>query len=132
MTPAIHIAAAVVQRPDGKVLLLKRAPGHTTNPGQWCFVTGYVEEGEDPAAAAARELQEELGLDTRPVRVGTPVTVLADRGELRVHPYLFRVPDFDVRLEHEHVAYAWIDPAEVTGYDTVPQLDDDLRALGLL
>ncbi len=129
---ATHIAAAVVQRPDGKVLLLKRAPGRTTNPNQWCFVTGFVEEGEEPAAAAARELHEELGVNAQPTRTGRVVVVQTGERDLRIHPYLFQVPDFDVRLEREHVAYTWIDPPEVTGYDTVPQLDDDLRALGLL
>jgi 8-oxo-dGTP pyrophosphatase MutT (NUDIX family) len=129
---ATHIAAAVVQRPDGKVLLLKRAPGRTTNPNQWCFVTGYVEEGEEPAATAARELHEELGVDAQPTRAGRVVVVQTGKRDLRIHPYLFQVADFGVRLEREHVAYAWIDPPEVTGYDTVPQLDDDLRALDLL
>jgi hypothetical protein len=85
MTMATHIAAAVVQREDGK-----------------------------------------------PARAGGVVVVGAGGRDLRIHPYLFQVADFDVRLEKEHVAYEWINPPEVTGYDTVPQLDDDLRALGLL
>jgi ADP-ribose pyrophosphatase YjhB (NUDIX family) len=42
------------------VLLIRRAidPGR----GLWCFPGGYVDCGEDPAAAAVRECFEETGL----------------------------------------------------------------------
>ncbi len=128
-----QIGAAVVRRPDGKVLLLKRAPTHTTNPGKWCFVTGYVEEGETPRETATRELREELGIEAIPSREGEIVVVHTDWGRtLHVHPFLYEVGDIPIRLEREHVDYAWIDPEEIYGYDFVQQLDEDLMALGLL
>lgn len=128
-----EIAAAVVQRPDGKVLLLKRASTRSTNPDKWCFVTGYIGETESPREAAERELHEELGIDAVPARPGDVVVVDTPEGEtLRIYPYLFEVDYFDVELEEEHVAYEWIDPEQITEYDIVQQLDDDLRAVGLL
>ncbi len=128
-----RVAAAVVQRTDGKVLLLKRAATHTTYPGKWCFVTGYVEAEEHTREAAIRELGEELGLDAEPVRGGEIVSIdLAIDNTLHIYPFLFRVEDFEVVLEREHEAYAWIEPHEIEGYDTVPRLADDLRSLGLL
>ncbi len=127
-----RVAAAVVQRPDGKVLLLKRAMTHTTFPGKWCFVTGYVEANEHPREAAARELYEELGVSAKPVQVGEIVVVdLAIDNTLHIYPFLFQIEDFDVVLDWEHEAYTWIDPGEIGDYDTVPQLADDLRSLGL-
>lgn len=130
--PIRDIAAAVVQREDGKILLLKRAPAHHPGGGQWCFVTGYIEPGEQPAAAAARELNEELGVDAQPVHPGQIVVVELEAMTLHVHPFLFSVPDFPVRLDWEHTESAWIEPMELYGYDFVKQLDDDLVALGLL
>lgn len=131
--PRPEIAAAVLRRPDGRVLLLKRAATRSTNPDKWCFVTGYIEVGEAPREAAIRELREELGLDAEPVRAGSVVDVPTGEGEtLHIHPYLFDVEDLDVVLDEEHVAYEWIRPGEIHQYDTVPQLDDDLRAVGLL
>lgn len=128
-----RIAAAVLQRPDGRVLLLKRAPTHTTNPGRWCFVTGYVEAGEQPRETAVRELSEELGITGTPVREGALVEVHTESGTiLHVYPFLFAVEDIPVSLEREHVDYRWIDPGEIYAYDIVQQLDDDLIALGLL
>lgn len=127
------IAAAVVQRPDGRVLLLKRAPGRSTNPGKWCFVTGYVESGEEPRAAAVRELAEELKIEAQPTRGGEIVIVHADWGDtLHVYPFLFEVDDILPRLDREHVGFVWIEPQEVYAYDCVQQLDEDLIHLGLL
>jgi 8-oxo-dGTP diphosphatase len=128
-----HVAAAVLQRPDGRVLLLKRSPTHQTNPGKWCFVTGYVRPDETPDQAAIREVREELGLEVRPSREGHVVVVHTDWGDtLHIHPYLCAVDVERVSLEREHVDYAWIEPREVYDYDHVQQLDEDLEALGLL
>lgn len=127
-----RVAAAVLLRPDGRVLLLRRSMLHRTNPGQWCFVTGYVEAGEDPAAAAVREVREELGLEVEVERSGEIVVVETKRGTLHVYPFLFQVDVEAVSLDWEHTDYAWIEPQAVRDYDHVPQLDEDLVALGLL
>ena len=134
-THPVDIAAAVVQRPDGSVLLLKRSESHSTNAGKWCFVTGYVESDEEPAQAARRELQEEVGLEVgAPTRSGDIVVVHTDWGKtLHVHPYLFPVDqDSRVSMDWEHTTYRWIMPVDLEQYDTVQQLDEDLISLGLL
>ena len=53
------VATAVVVEVDGGVVLGRRAiePGY----GLWCLPGGFVNDDEDPAAAAARECMEELG-----------------------------------------------------------------------
>ena len=61
-------ASAVVVR-DGAVLLGRRLGAHGT--GTWAFPGGKVSAGEEPGAAAARELLEETSL--RAVRV-SPIT----------------------------------------------------------
>lgn len=128
-----RVAAAVVRRPDGRVLLLKRADSHSTNPGQWCFVTGYIEEGESPRHAAIRELSEELRIEASPVREGSMVEVsLSSEQRLDVYPFLFETPGVEIELDREHSVFAWIMPDELGQYDTVPQLADDLKSLGLL
>jgi 8-oxo-dGTP pyrophosphatase MutT (NUDIX family) len=128
-----RVAAAVLRRPDGRVVLLKRADSHQTNPGQWCFVTGYIEDGESPRNAAIRELEEELGLIAAPILEGAVVNVALSPGrQLNVYPFLFETVSIEVVLDREHSAYVWIMPTEVGDYDTVPQLADDLKSLGLL
>lgn len=50
----------VIHSPDLKILLLERAD----KPGFWQSVTGSIEENEELGQTAAREVQEETGLDT--------------------------------------------------------------------
>jgi ADP-ribose pyrophosphatase YjhB (NUDIX family) len=52
------VSTAVVVEADGGVVLGRRAiePGH----GLWCLPGGFVNDDEDPAAAAARECFEEI------------------------------------------------------------------------
>lgn len=56
------VAAALVDR-QRRVLLQRRAPGRVM-AGLWEFPGGKVEAGELPEAALARELEEELGIET--------------------------------------------------------------------
>lgn len=132
-TPIQRIAAAVLQRSDGKVLLLKRAETHTTNPGKWCFVTGYVGQDEEPRQAAIRELHEELSIQATPSRAGEIVVVHTSWGKtLHVYPFLFPVEAVEIKLDWEHTDYVWITPPELYQHDFVQQLDEDLISLGLL
>ncbi|MFG1884713.1 NUDIX domain-containing protein [Micromonospora sp. NPDC049102] len=50
-------AAAFITDPAGNVLLVK-----PTYRDQWAFPGGYVDEGEYPHDACAREIREELGV----------------------------------------------------------------------
>jgi 8-oxo-dGTP diphosphatase len=45
MKKIVHVAAAVITRPDGSFLLGQRAPD-TFYPGYWEFPGGKVEPGE--------------------------------------------------------------------------------------
>lgn len=58
-------AGGIIYRltPEGvEVLLIK------DHKGRWTFPKGHVEEGEDPATAAIREVEEETGLGRLTVR----------------------------------------------------------------
>ena len=61
-TNVVEVVAAVIERPDGSFLLAQRPPGKVY-AGYWEFPGGKVEPGEPLAAALARELHEELGIE---------------------------------------------------------------------
>lgn len=61
MRTVIVAAGIVIER--GKVLLSRRKAGSHLE-GLWEFPGGKVEAGEDPRVALARELREELGIET--------------------------------------------------------------------
>ncbi len=56
--PKVGVGVLVVE--DGRVLLVRRAVG--PERGKWSLPAGFLDQGEDPAATAAREALEETGL----------------------------------------------------------------------
>ncbi|HKU45377.1 MAG TPA: NUDIX domain-containing protein, partial [Burkholderiales bacterium] len=57
----IHVAAAVIERPDGAFLLAQRPQGKVY-AGWWEFPGGKIEADEPHPLALERELDEELGI----------------------------------------------------------------------
>lgn len=52
----------LIHDPQADILLLERA----AHPGYWQSVTGSLEDGETPLAAAVREVEEETGIVCEP------------------------------------------------------------------
>jgi 8-oxo-dGTP diphosphatase len=87
----IDVAAAVILRPDGSFLMARR-PAGKLYAGYWEFPGGKIEQGEAPAAAIARELHEELGID---IGAACPwITRVFDYPHGTVHLRFFRVFDW--------------------------------------
>lgn len=57
------VAACAIFQVGGRIVLLKR--GIEPSYGKWVFPGGFVNQGEDPRAAAVREVREEVNLDVR-------------------------------------------------------------------
>src|SRR3954447_26526250 len=82
---------AVVLRDDTHVLLVRRA-----DTGAWTPVTGVIDPGEQPAAAAAREVLEEASVVAVPERLAWVNTLPpmeyenGDRAQYLDHTFRFR------------------------------------------
>jgi 8-oxo-dGTP diphosphatase len=61
------VAAAAFVEDGGRILLIQR--GVDPERGKWALPAGYVDAGEDPRLAAAREVAEETGLQVRVTRL---------------------------------------------------------------
>lgn len=84
----IEVAAAVMQRADGRFLLAQRPPGKLY-AGYWEFPGGKIEAGEPPERALARELHEELGIDIERVYPWLTREYVYPHGHVRLN--FFRV-----------------------------------------
>ncbi len=61
----VLVAAAALVDPQNRILIAQRPEGKSM-AGLWEFPGGKVNEGELPEYALMRELEEELGIETRP------------------------------------------------------------------
>lgn len=119
---------------EGRLLLLKRSDRVSTYQGRWAGVSGYVEEGDELLERAYTEIHEETGLTREQValeRRASPVEFYdpEEGRRWRVHPFLFRALTSEVTIDWEHDDYAWITPAELDRYPTVPKLRETVHRL---
>jgi 8-oxo-dGTP pyrophosphatase MutT (NUDIX family) len=112
----------VVYRPGPEFLVALRSP---ERHGYWNLVAGGVEEGEEPAAAALRELAEESALqrprrfEPLPLELGY---VRPDGTRVVLHAFLAEAPaGFEPTLNDEHVEHRWCGAEEAEGLLAYPE-----------
>jgi 8-oxo-dGTP diphosphatase len=124
---AVRVAAAVIVRPDGRVLIAQRPPGKPY-AGYWEFPGGKLEPGESPAHALARELREELGIVVREAAPWIVQEFVYPHAHVELH--FFRVFAFDGEPHgHDGQAFAWQTPG---AFDVEPLLPANTRVLAAL
>jgi 8-oxo-dGTP diphosphatase len=111
----IRVVAAALYDSAGRVLIAERPPGKHM-AGRWEFPGGKVASGESDAAALARELEEELG-----------VQVLASRELMTLHhDYADRSVELCMWIVERYTgqpqsldgqALKWVDPARLLDED---------------
>lgn len=126
---AIHAAVAVLQRPDGQVLLGQRPEGKPW-AGWWEFPGGKIEEGETALQALQRELHEELG--TEAVEATPWLTRSFDYPEKTVKLHFFMVRSWSAEPHgKEGQQLSWQRPDRLTVEPMLPANTPVLRALAL-
>ena len=111
-TPRLSAGVVVVRQSDGSWrFLLLRAFNH------WDFPKGMVEEGEEPLAAAVREVREESLIDDLEFTWGEPSTRTGpySRGKVACY-FIAQTRTADVSLpvnpelgRAEHSEFRWVD-----------------------
>jgi 8-oxo-dGTP diphosphatase len=101
----VPVAAAVITRPDGSVLLAQRPPGKAY-AGYWEFPGGKLEVGETVEQALKRELHEEIGIDIGAVHRWK--VELMDYPHARVRLHFCKVYEWQGAFEmRERQTMAW-------------------------
>lgn len=126
--PMLLVVAAALIDIDGRVLLTQRPEGKSM-AGLWEFPGGKLQDGETPEQALVRELQEELGIDTRTSCLA-PLAFASHAYEdfhLLMPLFACRVWQGDI-VPQEGQALTWARPARLRDYD-MPPADEPLVAL---
>jgi len=106
--PKVAVAAFVENR--GRVLLVRRA--YNPQRGKWALPAGYVDYGEDPAAAVIREVKEETGLDVAVAGLLSVIGGPAESGASIVITYAATVLGGAARPHDDADALLWLSPGD--------------------
>ena len=111
-TPKIMVDV-VVPSEEGRILLIRR--GTDPYEGYWALPGGFVEVGETLEAAAAREAEEETGLEVEIVRlVGVYSHPDRDpRGHNVSAAYLARIREGEPSAATDAAEVSFLDPSTV-------------------
>ena len=113
---------------------------HRVFDNYWHVAAGVVEDGEEFAAAAARELREETGLDAIPTDLGLPQTYAVPpelRGDYLPGVEKVKVANFAVEapagwepvLNEEHDDYRWFSLSDAIALAHWPETIEIIAAL---
>lgn len=110
----LRAVAGVIER-NGLILIGRRLPEDSWG-GLWEFPGGKIEPGETTEDCLARELMEELGVETR---VGERLCVVqpSDRFHLTVHRVEILSGEPELR---EHTDLRWVEPERLEDFDMLP------------
>jgi 8-oxo-dGTP diphosphatase len=113
----IHVVAAVIERPDRRILIGQRRRGDTS-PLKWEFPGGKVRSGESFEQALSRELREELGVTlVKSVVIASVRHQYANTPEdLDIHFFAAQYAEPDLS-PHVFEQIAWVLPRELSSYD---------------
>jgi 8-oxo-dGTP diphosphatase len=110
----MEVVAAVIER-DGQILIGQRK-ARGRHALKWEFPGGKVEPGEEPRAALARELREELGIDAQ---IGEEIERYNfSYAAQPTHLIFFRVTEFVGEPENlDFAQIAWAERQRLPEYD---------------
>ncbi len=111
----MEVVAAVIER-DGQILIGQRKAGGRHGL-KWEFPGGKVEPGEEPRAALARELREELGIDAQ---IGEEIERYdySYAAQAPTHLIFFRVTEFTGEPANlDFAQIAWAERQRLPEYD---------------
>jgi 8-oxo-dGTP diphosphatase len=125
--PLLLVVACALVDTDGRVLLSQRPEGKAL-AGLWEFPGGKVDAGETPEQALVRELQEELGIETK-IACLAPLTFASHTYEtfhLLMPLYVCR-RFWGTPMPREGQKLKWVRPRDMRNYP-MPPADEPLIA----
>jgi 8-oxo-dGTP diphosphatase len=130
---ATYVAViGVVKLDDDRILLLKRDARRRTSPDKWQTPSGFMNEGEPAEEAVLREVKEETSLDGTIIKSGRAFEVVDEWARWVIVPFLISAKSDKVVIDtKEHSEFRWVKVDEVSSFECVKGINEDLRAVGL-
>jgi 8-oxo-dGTP diphosphatase len=118
--PFTYVSCGILVDKDRKILISTRPKGKNMD-GLWEFPGGKMEKNEVPEVALARELEEELGIQTSPSCM-YPLTFTSYRyPDKHLIMFVFICRKWNgIPLSKEGQQLKWINPRELSDYNMPP------------
>lgn len=124
---------AIIEHPTNKrILLLKRSSCQDFSAGIWEYITGRLNQFEEPEKGLKREIKEEAGLE---IKIIKPISIYhlfrgkeIAENELVGIIYWGKAISDKVKLSEEHTAYQWVTLDEAFKMIKKSSMQKDLRA----
>jgi 8-oxo-dGTP pyrophosphatase MutT (NUDIX family) len=131
------VVTVIIINEKSKILILKRSNKVRTYKGCWGGVAGYVEPDEKPIDTAFKEILEETGLEKTEVefiKKVDPIEFVDIYKDInynwKIFPFLFKTrKKGKLNIDWEHTNYRWINPQNVSKFDTVPHFEKVVSSL---
>jgi 8-oxo-dGTP diphosphatase len=118
----------VVRDHDGRCLLIRRSMESKANRGKWDLPGGKVDAGESFDKALLREVAEETGITISLQRVLGAAQSESPSNRVVYLIMEARLEAGQVRLSHEHIDSAWVEPAALPAMDVCDQFRPFVQA----
>ena len=117
---------------DCIILLLKRNAQRRTSPNKWQTPSGFINEGESAEEAILREVKEETAVEGIIKKSGSVFEVVDEWARWIIIPFLILAKSNKVVIDtREHSDFRWVRVNEVSSFECVKGIDEDLKAVGL-
>lgn len=119
MKEGIQVALkAILYRPDGTFLTLRRSETAPIRPFEWDLPGGELEEGEEAEAGMVREIAEETGLSVPDVELFHAISRFNKQNEFWLTLlYIAPLPSENITLSFEHDDFRFVTAEE---FQTLP------------
>ena len=130
MERRFFVAVKALLFDQDKLLLVKRSDKARGEHHYWELPGGRMEFGESPEEALLRELAEETGLSAKILcPLQTWNFFREEETQIVGITFLCKAATSKVRLSDEHEAFAWVHLDEISQYNIVPTVLEDLKKL---
>ena len=128
MERRFFVAVKALLFDQDKLLLVKRSDKARGEHHYWELPGGRMEFGETPEETLLRELAEETGLSAKILcPLQTWNFFREETTQIVGVTFLCKATTNAVRLSDEHEAYAWIHLDEISQYNIIPTVLNDLK-----
>ena len=114
---------AVIFNKEGKLLAIRRSNTDPHRPLTWDLPGGDLEVNEDPREGMLREIQEEVAIEVRNLKVLDVTSRRNDKNELWIGiSYTAEAATTDVVLSYEHDQFEWLTKEEFLARESSEKL----------